>query len=309
MPWWGSAIAQNMSVTVPPPDPASPGALPAIGTTRPVIIAASHGWRAKLNHAARDLGETFRLWPLVWTLSLFDIRLRYRGSLLGPFWLTLSTAVMIGAMGFLYARLFHQNVGGYLPFLTVSLILWSFISTVTSEGATCFTQSESMLRSMRMPHSLHAARVVVRNLLVLAHNIVVVAAVFMIFHIVPSLSAFSLVPAALLWCMDAFALSLLLGIFGARFRDIPPIINSVMQIAFYITPIMWNPDMLAHRGLARVLVEFNPFFGIMEIMRGPLLHQPIAPFSWLLAVGYSALLCLFAGLVFIRARPRIPYWV
>ncbi len=88
-----------------------------------------------------------RLWPLVWTLSLFDIRLRYRGSLLGPFWLTLSTLVMVATIGFLYARLFHQNVSGYLPFLSISLVLWSFISTITAEGSVCFTQAEGTFSS------------------------------------------------------------------------------------------------------------------------------------------------------------------
>ena len=63
------------------------------------------------------------LWRLVLALSFMDIKLRYRGSLLGPFWLTLSTAVMIGAIGFLYAGLFHQNVSKYLPFLSISIDL------------------------------------------------------------------------------------------------------------------------------------------------------------------------------------------
>ncbi len=113
----------------------------------------------------------------------------------------------------------------------------------------------------------------------------------------------------MLWVADAFAISLLLGVFGARFRDIPPIIGSVMQIAFYLTPIMWNPVMLEHRGLAKALIELNPFFSLLEIMRGPLMGQPLEPRTWFMALGYSAALILLAGLVFTRARPRIPYWI
>ena len=103
------------------------------------MISASRNWPNAMALAAADLVETVRLWPLVWTLSLFDIKLRYRGSLLGPFWLTLSTAIMVGSIGFLYSRLFHQNVGSYLPFLTISLVLWNFISTITAESSVCFT--------------------------------------------------------------------------------------------------------------------------------------------------------------------------
>ena len=286
-----------------PPPHSPPQSSPSI------VISSSRGWRSAMASAAADISDTLRLWPLVWTLSLFDIKLRYRGSLLGPFWLTLSTAIMVGAIGFLYSRLFRQQIGDYLPFLTVSLILWNFISTITAESSVCFTQSEGLIRSMRMPHSLHAARVVMRNIMVLAHNLIVIFAVFVIFHKIPSLASFSLLPACLLWFADAFSIGLLLGIFGARFRDIPPIIASIMQIAFYLTPIMWSPVMLEHRGVALELIKLNPFFSLLEIMRGPLLGQPLEPQTWLIALGYSSILIILTGLVFIRARPRIPYWI
>jgi lipopolysaccharide transport system permease protein len=274
-----------------------------------LVIAASHDWRERLRLAADDLAKTARLWPLVWTLSLFDIRLRYRGSLLGPFWLTLSTAIMVAAIGVLYAKLFRQDAASYLPFLTISLVLWGFISTVAAEATTCFTQADAMIRSMRMPHSLHAARVVARNVLVLGHNAAVVAVVFLVFGIRPGLDCFTLLPGFLLWLVDAFAASLLLGVVGARFRDIPPIIASIMQIAFYVTPIMWSPAMLAHRGLAQAFITLNPFYALLEIIRAPLLGQSLSPVAWHLALLYSLSLVFVTGLVFMRARPRVPYWL
>jgi lipopolysaccharide transport system permease protein len=280
-----------------------------VASGRPVTITAAHSWRGGAAMAVADLSETLRLWRLVWTLSLLDVRLRYRGSLLGPFWLTLSTAVMVGAIGFLYSHLFHQNVAAYLPFLSISLVLWTFINTITNEGSLCFTQSEGMIRAMRMPLSLHAARIVMRNILVLAHNIVVIVVVFAIFRTVPSLASFSILPAFALWVIDSLAISLMLGIFGARFRDIPPIVGSIVQIAFYLTPIMWNPAMLEHRGLGAVFVEWNPFFALLEIMRGPLLGGPLEPHVWGVALGYSAILILLSGFIFTRARARIAYWV
>jgi lipopolysaccharide transport system permease protein len=148
-----------------------------------------------------------------------------------------------------------------------------------------------------------------RNILVLAHNVVVIVVVFVIFRTVPSLASFSLLPAAGLWVIDAMAVCLMLGVFGARFRDIPPIIGSVVQIAFYLTPIMWSPVMLLHRGMSLVLVKWNPFYALLEIMRGPLLGQTLDPGAWSVALGYSAGLVVLSGLVFVRARPRIAYWV
>jgi len=259
--------------------------------------------------ALADIRQTVQLWPLVWTLSVLDIRLRYRGSILGPFWLTLSTSVMIGALGFLYSRLFHTDIQTYLPFLSLSLVLWQFLSTLTSEGCTCFTSSESMIRAMRMPLSLHAARVVVRNILVLAHNVIVIVAVFLIMGTVPGAYSFTIVPAFALWVVDAVAISLFLGVLCARFRDIPPIVASIMQIAFFVSPVIWNPAILAHRGIGTVLVKWNPFYALLEIVRGPLLGAPFEAQNWEIAVGYSAGLVLLAAVGFTRARSRVAYWV
>ncbi|MBU6449444.1 MAG: ABC transporter permease [Rhodospirillales bacterium] len=283
----------------------------ARSSSQPVIIAASHSWGGRAASAVQDLRESLRLWPLVWTLSLFDIRLRYRGSLLGPFWLTMSTAVMIGAIGFVYSRLFHQDVAAYLPFLAVSLVLWNFINMITAEGATCFSASADMIRSQRMAHTVHPARVVVRNLLVLAHNLAVIVVVFIIYPPHLTWSLLSELPALALWALDASAVALLLGLVGARYRDVPPIVGSVMQIAFYVTPIMWSPAMLMNRGLglSLALIKMNPFYGLLQIVRGPLLGQPVDASAWTNALCYSVFLVLMSFLLFVRARPRIPYWV
>ncbi|MEE8660384.1 hypothetical protein CGLAMM_03380 [Acetobacteraceae bacterium EV16G] len=86
--------------------------------------------RARLMAVLDDVRRGLELSRLSVALGWLDIKLRYRGSILGPFWLTLSTAVMIAALGVLYARLFHMPFGEYLPFLSISLVMWSFISTV-----------------------------------------------------------------------------------------------------------------------------------------------------------------------------------
>ena len=96
--------------------------------------------RARNRLAFADLSEGLRMWRLSWILGWLDIRLRYRGSLLGPFWLTLSTSVMVASLGFLYSTLFQMNLTEYLPFLALSLVLWNFTQTLVSDACGCFTQ-------------------------------------------------------------------------------------------------------------------------------------------------------------------------
>ena len=149
--------------------------------------------------AVRDVGEGTRLLPLAWTLGWLDIRLRYRGSMLGPLWLTLSTGIMVGALGYLYAGIFHTDINSYLPFLALSLVLWGFLASVVSESCSAFTESEGIVRAVRMPFFLFAARLLIRNVLVLAHNILVIVVVYAAFKVWPGWHGLLAVPGLLLW--------------------------------------------------------------------------------------------------------------
>ena len=264
----------------------------------------SLGERQRL--AARDLREAGALWRLCWTLGMLDIRLRYRGSMLGPFWLTISTGAMVSAMGVLYSELFHISLHEYLPFLTVSLVLWGFIATLFAEACTGYTVNEAMIRAIRIPFALYAARTVLRNLLVLAHNIVVVVAVDLFVWTGPGIDGFLALPGLALWLIDAFAITVLLGALCARFRDIPPIVASVVQMSFFVTPVLWKPQLV---GPYQWLLPVNPFYDLLETIRGPLLGEIPTTATWLAALGYSILLCGASWFLFARVRGRIAFWI
>ena len=275
---------------------------------RPTILelhgGMSHAAHARL--AMRDIADGLRLWRLAWTLAWLDIRLRYRGSMLGPFWLTLSTGVFVGALGVLYAELFHQDVHEYLPYLALSQVLWSFLAMMVSESCTCFTMAEGVIRAVRMPLTLHALRTMIRNVVVMAHNIVVIVAVDIIYAVSPGWHAILALPALGLWAIDAMAIALLLGAFCARFRDIPPIVQSVMQIAFFLTPVLWLPGQL---GRDAVFLTYNPFFVLLQIVRAPLLGTLATPAEWMSALLFSLALCAISWLLFVRARGRVAFWM
>jgi lipopolysaccharide transport system permease protein len=256
--------------------------------------------------AVRDVADGLRLWRLAVRLAWLDIKLRYRGSMLGPFWLTLSTAVMIGALGVLYAALFHMDVQDYLPFLALSQVLWAFLATLIADGCVCFTVSEPLILSIRMPLSVHALRVVIRGLLILAHNVVVIVVVDVWFSLWPGAFMLMAVPGLALWMLDAFAVALLLGAIGARFRDIPPIVGSVVQIAFFVTPVIWKPQQL---GVHAWVLPYNPFFALLEVVRAPLLGYLPSAETWLMAVVYSLLLLGVTWSLMVRARGRVPFWL
>ncbi|QDH25400.1 ABC transporter permease [Neokomagataea tanensis] len=263
---------------------------------------------SQLLHVLRDdVVETGRLLKLGLALGWLDVKLRYRGSVLGPFWLTVVSAIMVASMGGLYSRLFHMNLATYLPFLAVSLMLWQTgVATVVQDACGCLIEADAMIRANRLPLPLFAVRVVVRNMIIFAHNIVVPIGVCAIFKIWPGVVLLWTLPAAMLWIFNGLALCLALGCLCARFRDIPPIVGALMQVVFYVTPIIWAPSQL--HGYARFLL-LNPFYAMIEIFRQPLLGNMPDKALWFIALGTSVALWAVAALIYGKARNRVVFWM
>ncbi len=279
--------------------------LPRLGlATLDVGSEVTHAQRHRMAWA--DIVGGLRLWRLGATLGWLDIKLKYRGSLLGPFWLTISTAIMVGAMGTLYSVLFHMDLHTYLPFLALSLVMWNAIGGLVADACSTFTQAEGTIRSVRMPYFVHATRVVVRTAISLLHNVPVILGVFVIFGTWPGLVVGQSLAGFALWMCDAVAACFLLGSLCARFRDIPPIVGSVMQIAFFVTPIVWRPEQLGAQGW---WLPFNPFDALLEVVRTPMLGHAASRQVWALALTDSAVFCGLAWLMFAHVRTRIAYWM
>ena len=256
--------------------------------------------------AFADFRDGFARWRLAVALAWGDIKHRYRGSVLGPFWVTLTTAAMVAALGFFYSYILKVDPGTYFPWLAISLILWAMISQAITEGSDCFISAEGVIRQMPLSFTVHVLRTVVRNVMVAAHNLPLIFAVMFIFDVSPGLSGLAFLAGFLLFLCNAFWAAFFLGMICARFRDIPPIIASLMQLAFFLTPIIWLPEQLGDRA---AWLALNPFNAIMETMRAPLLGRPLDAMVWLHALGYTAALWAVGLAFFTRFRGRIAFWV
>jgi len=274
----------------------------------PAVLYVSDATQPRrLERALEDLKTGFARWRLAAALARLDIRNRYRGSVLGPFWLSLSTAIMVVALGLLYSTLFALPVEEYLPYLAVSLIIWNnLVSQNVTDACDSLTAAEGIIRQLPLPYTVYALRCVFRNAAVAAHSLPLVLLVFLFFGRVPGPGALLAIPGLLLVAVNAFALSLALGMVCARFRDIPPIVANVLQLAFFMSPVIWKPELLGER---QVWLPLNPFYALMETVRGPLVEGGAAPVVWASAVGFTLLTCALSFAFFVRFRGRISFWV
>lgn len=243
----------------------------------------------------------------IWAvLGWQDVRQRYRRSVIGPFWITISTAVMVGMMGPLYAKLFNQDMGSYFAHLGVSFVLWQFVSLTTNDACKAFIESEGYIKQVKLPLSVYLASAIWKNLIIFAHNAVVILIVVAYFR--PPLGvSLVLVPFAIAaLALNGFMIGIVLAALGARFRDVPLIVLNVVQIAFFLTPVMWQPQML---GRHMWIVNLNPFYHFLEIVRAPLLGLPTNPWSWPAVAAITLLGGMSMLVLFSKFRARIAYWV
>ena len=254
-----------------------------------------------------DLAEGARATHLWGRLGWQDIRRRYRRSTLGPFWITISMGVLIGVLGTLYGGLFKVQTTNYVPYLTLGFVIWTFVNGMITDGCTAFVAASNVIQQTRLPLSLHVYRGVWRNLLVLFHNAVIFVIVAIVFSVWPGWTGLLAIPGMLLVCLNGVWAGVLLGALAARFRDVPPIIASIVRIAFFVTPIIWMPSLLPNRAV--MPLNLNPFYHVLEVVRAPLLGEAPSLVSWLAMIGFTLVGGVVTMVVYTRYRWRVAYWI
>jgi ABC-2 type transport system permease protein len=259
-----------------------------------------------------DLRQGWKQRPLWGYLGWQDIKQRYRRSVLGPLWISVTMAVVATAMGILYGALFGADIKTFLPYVATGLLIWYFINGCILEGSEVFIANEGLIRFLPAPLSLHIYRLIWRQALFFAHNLVVWLALILIFPQPLGWSLLLAIPAFLLLVLNGTWISVLTGIVATRFRDIPPIIASLTQLLFFMTPIVWQYETLlknpAVAERARI-AELNPVMHFVEILRQPMLGQEIVWRHWYIA-GAITVVGIAAALVCLRNyRSRVAYWV
>jgi ABC-type polysaccharide/polyol phosphate export permease len=272
-----------------------------------VALKPTSIYTQRLSAALEDLARGLVEWRVWWILAFNDIRQRYRRSTLGPFWLTISTGVMIAGIGVIYPYLFDQPIQDYVPFLGVGLVVWNLISGLINDLANSFISADTHLRSYPTPLSVVIYRTIARNLLISAHTFIIVPVLLLLFDIPVTWTALLALPAIGLIGFNSVWIGMLVGPLSARFRDLPQIIASVVQLAFFVTPIFFRAAQLQDR--LWIVTDLNPFASFVEIVRGPLLgHLPASHHYLMVAlctlIGWTVAIPFYA-----RFRGRVVYWL
>lgn len=255
----------------------------------------------------QDLISGLKFWEVYSYLGYDDIKQRYKRTLLGPMWLVLSNLMLVVFMSVVMSSIFSQNIKEILPFVATGIIIWSFISTVISEGCSIFLSAEIIIKFVNMPLSINIYRFLVRNVIVMAHNFAVIFIVVM--ALTPHSINFNivyLIPNLAMIIVLSLNIGIILSLLNTRYRDIQPIIAVLLTLLPLATPIFWKKEFLTTN---LWIVNFNPLYHVIEIVRAPLLGLQPNTASMLIVFLVTVALSTISVYLYNKYYNKVIFWL
>lgn len=256
--------------------------------------------------AIRDLQAGAGLYYVWIYQSYHDITAKYKRTFLGSFWLAGGMLVTSMSMALLFGLLFRQPLHVILPYVMSGMLCFGLVAFVFNDGPEMFMMSGGIIKNHAYPFTFYGFHTVCKSFFLFLHNMVVYWVVMALFGvvIVPHWSILLSIPLVLVFMFTTGSLA---GMLAARYRDMRFMLPYVGQIMSYVVPIFWHGEQLPRKALD--LIQLNPFYNLLQVLRLPLLGQVPSALAWQLAAGYTAIACLIWFFVFVVFRRRIPFWV
>lgn len=239
----------------------------------------------------------------------YQFLIKYRRTALGPFWLLIGPTLFIVSLGKLFSHVGSVEVDHFIPHLTIGLVSWTLIQGFVTGSTTVFQRARAQLLQAGLPISsiiLVDMGIVIIQFL---HQAVLILLVMLYYQCNVSLYTFVSIIGLVFLIANGYWLVTVFGIIGARFRDLSEVTQAIMRIAFLATPIIWMPGEAGRGGVLGAYLTFNPFYHFLELVRAPLLNQPISAISWIVVILTTVCGFFLAYLFHYRYLKQVPLWV
>ena len=256
--------------------------------------------------AWQDISSSFRMFPVWLKLGLNDMRKRYRRTVLGPWWHSLVMAITIAGLGFVWGTIFKIDLTAFFPYIASGLISWQLIASGLTEGCNVFTDQSAIIKSLRVPLTVHALRSATRIFINYLHNLPVYLIVALIFSVDFNWSTLLLVPGSIIIFLNLIWIGIVFGILGTRFRDVSALLGALLIIIFLLSPVVWDVSMLGNRA---IIAEVNPLTYYLDLLRSPMLGRAPGTATIIVVGTITVVGWITAFFMFRRYRNRIVYWL
>lgn len=257
--------------------------------------------------AAKDIISGAKDWRLWTALAQEDLAQRYRRTLIGVAWVAITFGLFIGAKVVVFGNIMQVPMTEYSLYVTLGFLAWQFINASVTDGCGVFANSENWIKGVNTPLSLYIYQAIARNFFTFFYSALSGILILIIMRHPVTWKAFMIIPALLVYILNAVWLSMVFGILTARFRDILHLITTGMKIMFFLTPILWMPTQFGP-GI-RKYTDYNPFTHYLAIFRDPVLYDQYAWKSWIIVLAITLLGWVVGFTVFSKFRKRIVFWL
>ena len=238
-------------------------------------------------------------------LARSDMRHRYVRSLLGPFWMSLQMAIVVAVLGSVIGQMSNADMISRLPMLALSMTAWTFLNSVVLDATTALQNSASLIRDRALPPVIFLLQCTFRQGLFALHNACVPLLLWLLLTTHDVSGALAALPGLSLFVICTFGLSLVLGALATRYRDLKPIIESTLMLAFLASPVIWSADMINHRS---TVMRLNPLTHLFAVWREPLAGGHVDASSIIYVLVALALLLCASVLTLVHLR-KAAFWI
>lgn len=222
-----------------------------------------------------DCIKSFGKWRVFLYLGIQDVRGRYQRTKLGLLWPFMTISVWVVGVGAIYGNLFHQDLSSFLPYLASGFVLWGFIQGSLVEGCSSYFSAVGYIKQFNFPTTVYVLRVLVSSFFNFIITIPILFLILLYFDIDFGFGTLGVLIGILILFMINFFHILFFSSITLYVKDTPHLVSALLQLMFFVTPIIFTVDMLKQKGLD-FIYAYNPFYYMIEVVRYPLLNNSIA---------------------------------
>lgn len=240
------------------------------------------------------------------SFGIADVYRQYRRTFFGPLWVILGVTLWVSAMSVVFGVLFKQELKNFFPYVSTGMLCWMIITNVLNEGSQAYIVGEDLIRAVPLSPNFHIIRVCSKNLIIGLHYILLCFLIALLLGSGIHLQVFLVIPGLVLVFIFLYEVVCILSLYSVKFRDIVPLVALSTQTIPLLTPIVWKPEML---GKYSYLVQFNPFYHLIDIVRAPILGRYPDKISYLSILILIILLLPLTKMTLKEARRKVYFYV
>lgn len=212
--------------------------------------------------------ELFQSRHLIWKLAKNDFKKRYAGSYMGALWAMLQPVVTIAMYYIVFDKIMGNSINrgtGEIPFvlfLTAGLVPWFYFSEALNSGTNALLEYNYLVKKVVFKISVLPIIKIIAATFIHVFFVCVMLVVAAIYGYYPTIYTLQIFYYSVCLFLFVLALSYTTCSIVVFFKDLSQIINIGLQIGIWVTPIMWNLNILDDKWI--VILKLNPLVYIVN---------------------------------------------